>query len=225
MSPTKFRKFVQERGKSESYKEGHIFHAQNFPQKLYFLEKGYVKRYQATKPKKRILELIYGPGEIVSLSQLYKKVFGLDQNQDNFIYVYEAMTDVEMFSIDLGIILKQLDEEPLLYKDFFYQSGLNLRANIFRLASNSLGDDYQKIAHQLVSLAYEFAGVLENDIRKQFRLPLPQTAVDLAEQLNISKEVVDAVLDSLCKNKIIKVQGKRIAILDIDLLKDIYLSV
>lgn len=223
MKPYKFSKLVEKQGKTEKYKEGQIFHAQNFPQKLFYLRRGYVKRYQATKPEKKVLELIYGPGQIISLSQLYKKVFRVDQNQDNFIYVYQAMTDVEMKSIGLGFILKELEKDPELYKDFFYQSGINLRSNIFRLASNALKDDYQKVAHQLVSLTYEFGGMEEGDVRKTFKLPLPEAPIDMAEQLNISKEVATAVMDSLTKNKIIKVNGSTVTILDIDLLKDIYL--
>jgi DNA-binding transcriptional regulator LsrR (DeoR family) len=65
--------------------------------------------------------------------------------------------------------------------------------------------------------------MIEGDIRKTFKLPLPQTATDIAEQLNISKEIAEAALNSLRKNEIIKVKGPVITILNIDLLKDVYL--
>lgn len=224
MKLTKLSKLIQEFGVIEIYDEGQVFHAQDFPEKLFVVEKGYVKRYQATNPEKKVLELIYGPGHMVSLSQLYKKIFNIDQNQDSYIYLYQAMTDVEMSSIDIQVIASRLDEEPELYKDLFYESGLKLRSNIFHLASNALTDDYQKVAHLLVNLAYEFGGMSRGEIKKTFKLPIPQRPIDIAEQLNISKEVVEAVLNSLRKNEIISIKGPTITILNIDALKDKYLD-
>jgi len=222
MQPKGFSKFVRNHGKSESYEAGQIFHAQKFPEKLFFVERGYVKRYQATKLEKKVIELIYGPGDIIALSQLYKKLFGINQNQHGYIYVYQAMTDVKLTSVDVDTVVKELEKDPALYKDFFYESGIKVRSNISRLASNALQDDYQKVAHQLVSLAYEFAHIGESEIRKNIKLPLPQSSTDIAEQLNISKEVTEAVLDRFTKNKIIKINGNTITILRIELLKDIY---
>lgn len=223
MRPTKFLNYVQKHGTAERYTKDQVFHAQNFPERLFVLESGYVKRYQATKPDQKVLELIYGPGHIISLSQLYKTLFGVNQNQEYLIYIYQAMTDVEMLSVGSEEVLSQLEKDPELYRDFFYESGLKLRSNIARLASNSIKDDYKKIAHQLMSLAYEFADLSEGDTRKKITLPLPQTATDIAEQLNISKEIANAVLHGWEDSNIISIDGDIITILDIDLLKDVYL--
>jgi len=223
MIPDGFTKFVDKHGKVEKYGVGQVFHAQDFPNKLFILKSGYVKRYQATQPERKVLELIYGPGHIISLSQLYKMLFGIDQNQDDFIYIYQAMTDVEMRSISADQVIEELEKDPILYKDFFYEAGLKLRSNIFRLASNSIKDDYKKVAHQLMSLAYEFSGLKKGDTKKTIALPLPESPVDLAEQLNISKEVAEAVLNSLSNHKIIKVDGPMVTILNVELLKDAYL--
>jgi len=221
--PTNFEQFAKKHGKIEKYASGQVFHSQDFPNKLFLLTSGYVKRYQASKPSPRVLELIYGPGHIISLSQLYKKLFGVDQNQDNFIYVYQTMTEVEMYTISGDEVLAELERNPQMYADFFYESGLKLRSNITRLASNALKDDYQKVAHQVVSLAYEFAGLTPGDTRKKITLPLPQSAIDIAEQLNISTEVAEAVLNRLSQLKLIAMEGVSITILDMDFLKDVYL--
>ena len=126
MKPVKFEKLVMEHGEVETYATGQVFHAQDFPDKLFLLTRGYVKRYQARKPEQKVLELIYGPGHIISLSQLYKKLFGVDQNQENFIYIYQAMTDIEMRAIDGDLVIRELEKDPELYKDFFYESGIKL---------------------------------------------------------------------------------------------------
>jgi CRP-like cAMP-binding protein len=223
MTPDKFSKLVDKHGKSEQYKAGEVFHAQDFPGKLFILKRGYVKRYQATKPKNKVLELLYGPGHIVSLSQLYKMIFGVDQNQEHFIYVYQAITDLELRSIDADMVIRELEKDPELYKDFFYESGLKLRSNIFRLASNSIKDDYKKVAHQIICLAYEFAGLTEGDTRSTIEIPVPQTSIDIAEQLNMSEDVAEAIMRSLCERNIIEFEGGKITILSVELLKDAYL--
>ena len=223
MKPTKFMQLALQHGNVEKYSTGQVFHTQDFPNKLFFLKTGYVKRYQATKPEHKVLELIYGPEHIISLSQLYKRQFGVDQNQDNFIYIYQAMTDIEMYSLSADIVEQELEKDPLLYRDFFYESGLKLRSNISRLASNSIKDDYKKVAHQLVSLAYEFGDYTSGETSKTIALPLPQTPLDIAEQLNISKEVTEAILISLSNNGIIEIQDATITIVDMDVLKDVYL--
>jgi CRP-like cAMP-binding protein len=224
MQPTLFKELVTEHGEIEKYSAGQVFHTQDFPNKLFFLKTGYVKRYQATKPEQKVLELIYGPGHIISLSQLYKRLFGVDQNQDNFIYIYQAMTDVEMCSLQADFVEKELEANPLLYKDFFYESGIKLRSNISRLASNAVKDEYKKVAHLLVSLAYEFGSYTSADTNKTITLPLPQSALDIAEQLNMSKEVAAAILNSLSQNNIIEAADDDIiTIVDMDVLKDVYL--
>lgn len=223
VKPEGFKKFAELHGQLEKYSVDQIFHAQNFPHKLFLLRSGYVKRYQSTDPENRVLELIYGPGHIISLSQLYKALFNVNQNEENLIYIYQAMCDVEMLALDANMVLKEIEKDAGFYKDFFYESGLRLRSNIFRLASNSIKDDYKKVAHQIASFAYEFAGYSEGDTRNTIELPLPQTAVDMAEQLNISKEVAEAVMNSLCQSRIISIKDDRITIVNFDLLKDVYL--
>ncbi len=223
IKPKKFEAFVAKHGSIELYEKGRIFHSQDFPDKLFLLKKGYVKRYQTKNIKHRVLELIYGPDHLISLSQLYKRLFGIDQNQDAFLYVYQAMTDVEMQSIDADAVIKELARDPAMYQDFFYESGLKLRSNILRLASNSMKADSQKVAHQLVGLAYEFGGVTAGYTGNSVALPLPQTATDLAEQLNIKVAAAQKALDSFSKKKLIKLHNDKITILNIELLTDMYL--
>lgn len=223
MRPVRFETFIGTHGKLETYAAGRIFHTQDFAKKLFLLKSGYVKRYQARKLEHKVLELIYGPGHIISLSQLYKMLFGVDQNQEDFLYVYQTITDAEILSIDADEAIRELQRDPLLYKDFFYESGLKLRSNISRLASNSLKGEDKKVAHQLASLAYEFCDVPSSDASSSIELPFPHTAKDLAEQLNIPEKAVAAILEELTQKNIITVKGSRIAIVDMQYLRDIYL--
>lgn len=223
MIPDKLLRLLEKHGETETYGVGEVFHAQDFPDKLFLLKKGYVKRYQATDPDHKIMELIYGQGHIISLSQLYKKLFGVSQNQHSYVYIYQAMTDVELSSVSVDFIMQQLEANPELYKDFFYESGLRLRTNIFRLASNAIKDDYKKVAHQLICLSDEFGTSIEKDGKYPRLINVPLRPVDMAEQLNISVQVAEAVLASLSQSGLIEINEDKISIPDTDLLKDTYL--
>lgn len=223
MEPSLFKAFMQQHGTSETYASGRVFHSQDFAEKVFLLTSGYVKRYQARKLERKVLELIYGPGHIISLSQLYKHLFGVDQNQSDFLYVYQAMTDVEVLWLDANAVARELEKNPEMYKDFFFESGLKLRSNIARLASNSMKDSTERVAHQLVSLAYEFAGITDGNAGSSATLPLPQTAIDLAEQLNISTSTAEEALATLVGKKLLEIKGPIIKLTSVEHLKDVYL--
>ncbi len=215
---------MKDKGSHETQAAGQIFHSQDFAETLFMLESGFVKRYQITQDNKRTIELIYGPGHIFPLSQLYKRLFGIEQNQANLVYVYQAMTDARVIRLNDDVVLEALEKEPLLYIDLFYEGGLRLKSNIERLASNALPDEYKKIAHQLVSLADEFGKPIGEIGEHAVKIPLPLEPIDLAEQLNISPKVSEAVLASLNQSGYITTDDDHIiSVPDVDLLKDAYL--
>jgi CRP-like cAMP-binding protein len=223
MKPTRLQNLIEKRGQLEKYSAGQVYHAQDFAETMYMLKEGYVKRYQVTKASDPVIELIYGPGHIFPLSQLYKKLFHTEMNQRDFVYVYQAMSNIEIWRLGDDELIPELEKDPALYGDLFYESGLRLRSNINRLASNSLKDDYKKVAHLLVCLAIEFGKPGDYKGKPIVKISAPLETVDMAEQLNISKEVTEAVMNSLCKSNLIQVDGKIITVLDPDLLKDTYL--
>lgn len=223
MIPDRLTKFMAKKGTVETYKAGDVFHSQDFAETLFMLSSGFAKRYQITTDNKRTIELIYGPGHIFPLSQLYKKLFGIEQNQANLVYVYQAMTDIEIISLNDDVVLSALDQDPLLYVDLFYEGGLRLKSNIERLASNALSDEYKKIAHQLASLAEEFGEVTSQSGKHSVTIPVPLESSDMAEQLNISLQVAEAVMANLIHGGYITSKDRIITIPDIALLKDIYL--
>lgn len=222
MKPERLTSLMKKAGSLETFEAGQVYHTQAFNEALYMLKSGYVKRYQISD-NKRVIELIYGPGHIFPLTHLYKKLFMTDHNQDNMVYVYQAMTDIEIYRVDVNEIIEAAEQEPKLYIDLFYEAGLRLKSNISRLASNALQDDYKKVAHQLVSLADEFADGASDKSAPVIKIPIPLQPIDIAEQLNISVEVTDAILDGLKKNGLIEVKKGYVYIPNMDLLKDAYL--
>lgn len=224
MIPTKLSQLMTDKGNEEHYEKNKIYHAQNFEHRLFKLEKGYVKRYQVTNNEDRVIELIYGPGHIFPLSQLYKEIFGIEQNQKNFIYVYQAMTDIDAYALSTKVVMNEIEHDPLLYIDLYYESGLRLKSNIDRLASNSFRDNYKKVAHQIVMLANDFG--VESNIggHPHTKILVPLEAIDIAEQINISTNDADSILDNLNKRGLITYKNNHIFVKDMDLLQDVYLA-
>jgi CRP-like cAMP-binding protein len=223
MKPDRLTTLMKDNSVLEKYSAGDIFHSQDFPETLFMLKSGFVKRYQITSSESKVIELIYGPGHIFPLSQLYKLQFNIEQNQENLVYVYQAMSDIEIWRVSDTIVADAAEKDPRLFMDLFYEAGLRLKSNIERLASNALKDDYKKVAHQVVCLADEFGESSDPARQGPITIPVPLTSQDMAEQLNISPEVADAVLSSLSKDGRIKVEKNIIQVLDINLLKDVYL--
>jgi CRP-like cAMP-binding protein len=223
VKPAKLPELMKKCGELEKHSAGQIFHSQDFSETLFMLKRGYVKRYQITTDNERVIELIYGPGHIFPLSQLYKKLFGIEQNQKDLVYVYQAMSNIEILRLSDDDIIAELQKDPELYIDLYYEAGLRLKSNIDRLASNALKDDYKKMAHQLTCLTEEYGEIVDHKGKQIQKIAVPLDAKDMAEQLNISVQAADAVLSSLSNKGIIIIQGKYIMVPNVSLLKDVYL--
>lgn len=211
-------------GVVQTFPKGQVFYALDFKEELYVVNKGYVKRYAVTKEGDRVIESIYGPGYFFPLSTIYKNLLNLELSQEGNTYIYQAMTDLEIQGIGNEALATAVEESPEIYADLFYESGRRLRANVNRLASNALKDDYRKITHQLAYLADEFGVVEEVGVRTSLCVPLPLEPIDMAEQLNVSLEVTEAIMSKLEKQGLIKYDGRLLSVPDINLLKDAFMQ-
>jgi CRP-like cAMP-binding protein len=211
-------------GSVEKFSKDQVFYALDFKEELYVVKKGYVKRYAVTEENSRVIESIYGPGYFFPLTPVYKQLLKLNLSQEGLTYVYQAMTDVEVQGISSEKLSAATEEDPKIYRDLLYEAGRRLRANINRLASNALKDDYKKVTHQLAYLAEEFGEVKSQDIKTGIKIKVPLTPIDMAEQLNISVEIVDAVMARLEKHGLLVAgKGNKLFLPDVDMLKDGYL--
>lgn len=213
---------IVSRGPKEEYPAGQVFYSLDFKEEIYVVLKGYVKRVQINDNKKRVIESVYGPEYFFPLSQVYRSLFHYNLNQDHITYTYEAITDVEIAGISIGNLIDSCNNDPLIYKDLLFEAGRRLTANINRLASNALLDDYQKIAHQLVSLAIEF-GVESTSKEGGITVKVPLDPATVSEQVNVSIPITAAVLDSFVKQGLIRRHENRITINSLEILRDVYL--
>jgi len=222
MQPNKLKKLIQA-GKVQKHPKEQVIYSLDFKEELYIVKSGYVKRYQVTDGSNNVIESIYGPGYFFPLTQVYKRLLNFGLSQEDVTYIYQAMTDVEIQGINSEALTEAAKNDPDLYIDLFYEAGRRLKANINRLASNALKNDYQKVTHQLVYLAEEFGKHEVRHDKQGLRLMVPLQPKDMAEQLNISVEVADAVMNSLTQKGLLTTRGSHLIVPDLNLLKDAYL--
>ena len=222
MKPTSLVKLAAS-GTIESHSAGEIFYSLDFKEELYVVVTGYVKRYSVTEDNQKVIESIYGPGYFFPLTPVYSKLLHLNLSQESNTYVYQAMTDLEIQGISSDKLIVAIEKDPSIYKDLFYEAGLRLRANINRLASNALKDDYKKVTHLLGYLADEFGVVEERGVKTVQRITVPLEPVDIAEQLNIDVQKVERAFQRLIAQEVVSIENHFILIADVNLLKDGYL--
>lgn len=210
-------------GTAEKHSAGDIFYSLDFEEMFYSVASGYVKRYSLSDGNKRVIESIYGPNYFFPLTPVFKKLLDLNISQDTNTYIYQAMTDVEIRGISGDALVSAVQKDPELYGDLLFESGIRLRANINRLASNALKDDYRKITHQLAYLAEEFGELDNSDANNTFKIAVPLEAIDIAEQLNIAVKTVLQAFELLSSHETILIKDNHVHILDMSLLRDAYL--
>src|SRR5688500_13213609 len=116
MKPSELRQIIQ-KGKARSFSKGQFFHSLDFNEELYVVKSGFAKRYSVREGLHKAIESIYGPNHFFPLTPVFINLFGLDFSQNSYTYVYQAMTDIELNSINNDELMELLKDKPELYKD------------------------------------------------------------------------------------------------------------
>lgn len=194
-------------GKHFTLPKGQVVNALDDRAMLNLINKGYIKRYLITKDGTRSIQTIYGPGDIFPLTPVYKTLFQMDMYRGPEEYYYEAMTPIDIYSINQETLHSAVAKNPIIYRDLFYSAGLRLNSYIHRLESSSLRVSNRKIVHQLLYYAEIFGEKTENGVL----INLPLTHQNLADVLNLARETVSNCLSRLEQRGLLK-GGKNILI-------------
>lgn len=213
---------IAKNGTAQAYSKGQVIYSLDFEAELYLVDSGYVKRYSVTNVNSRVVQAIYGPGYFFPLTPVIRKFLSFDVSEEHATYVYEAITDVEIRGVSINKLAATAKTTPAIYEDILFEAARRLKSNIHRLQNIELPDSYKKLAHHLTYLAQEFGKVSKRGVKTGMEILFPLTAVDMAEQLNLSTESARESLDKLQENGLIRIAGDIIRVPDINLLKDVY---
>lgn len=179
------------------------------------IKAGYIKRYLITKEGDKGLQIIYGPNDVFPLNSVRKTIFNQEIYTGPEQYYYEAMTDVEMFSISQSALQEALMNDPMIYKDILYAASVRLSSNIYRLENMSLRVANKKVAHYLGYLADTFGKETKNGVT----IAVPLTHQTIAEALNLARETVTHCMTRLQEKGLITVADKYIVVVDAEKLR------
>jgi len=178
---------------------------------------GYIKRYLISKEGALGTQSIYGPGYFFPLTAAFVALLDQHIYHGDETYFYEAITDVQIYSIKGDVLTAAAEANPLLYKEVLYEAGRRLQSNIQNLENISLKSAYLRLAHQLVFLAAQFGEVSP----RGYELNLPLTHQDLADNLNLNRETISRAFGKLRQHGLIELDS-HIIIPDLEKLKAIY---
>jgi CRP-like cAMP-binding protein len=181
------------------------------------IAKGYVKRYLIAKDGTVSVQSIYGPGYFFPLTTAFLALFEQRLSSGDETYYYEAVTDVEYYSLSVEQFALAAQQNPLIYKEMLYEAGRRLQSNIQQLENMALKNAYRRVAHLLVY----FAMLYGQKAAGGTQLVVPLTHQDIGDMLDLSRETVSREIAKL-KTRGLIATDKTIVIPDINALKAIY---
>lgn len=186
---------------------------------LHLIRVGYIKRYRIQNDGTRKIQVIYGPGDIVPLSPVYKTLFDRPIYRGPETYFYEAMTEVELYTISHVVLKEAVEANPLLYRDLLLSAGDRLNSFIQRLEDASISGSHRRVAHLLAYLSDMFGTI--TDEGTLINLPLSQQTI--SEILGLARETVTHSITNLREKNLISVTTKKVTVLDREkLLREAY---
>lgn len=177
---------------------------------IMFVLTGYVKRYRIANNGSLGVQIVYGPRDVFSLTNVYNLLLGQSIYDGPETYYYQAMDDTQVFSIGAVQFKEAVQKDPFLYKELFSEAGQHLKACVHRIENMALLNAYSRVAHELLFSTKKFGARTSTGIKLQ----PPFTHQDIADILSLTRETVSKSFAQLRKEGIID-QNRRPTILDI----------
>lgn len=197
-------------------RKGQVISSSDEGSKLYYVTKGYVKRYWISHNGDFRIQAIYGVGDVFPLTATLKNLFDQNIYQGRETYYYEAMTEVALKVCSLDKLKQEAAKNPRLYADILYQAGRRFNSNIQRLENAALSSVYNKVAHQLTYYARKYGQQDKDSIVIPFKL----SHADLAAIIGATRESVSLAVNRLKRYKLIKSRNSLICVTDLEKLEE-----
>ncbi len=203
------------KGRQYKIPKGQIIQSTEDRRVFNYLKSGYVKRYLISNNGTYGVQVIYGPADMFPITLAFSAIFDRELNESPETYYYEAMTDVELYTIDESTLKEAVEAHPKLYRDFFAICGIRLHSTLHGLENLTLSNSYHRVAHEIVYLGKKFGEKTADGTKIKVAL----THQDLADILSLTRETVSTAMVQLRKNKLITT-NKNIVIPDIEKLQE-----
>lgn len=206
-------------GKKRRIAKGQVIQSTDDAGNFNLVVSGYVKRYLISNEGNLRIQVVYGPGDIFPLTLAYVLLFNQKINAGPEVYYYEALTNVELVTLESEKFTKSIKDNPLIYRGLFIEAGKRLRSTLNGLENVTLKTSYNRVAHQLVYFATEYGAKMKNG---NIKIDVPLTQQDIADILSTSRETVSICVVKLREKGLVNT-GSAFVIPNLDkLLKEAY---
>lgn len=203
-----FQKFVKK--PSHLVKKGTVIFNEGDPlERLYFIEKGFVKLYRLSSEGRETIIYLHGPGNVLGVRALTSE----DECARHFA---EAITDLQINTLTRKEYFEIIEKNPEYLVDLLHIFINRLNYTEKKLEGFIITDTTARVAYFLADIVERFC-----KISNHIELPLPLTHQRIAEFVGSVRETVTLSIQRLEKEKVLKIENKgKIIILDFKKLKD-----
>lgn len=196
--------------------KGQVFQTTDHREALTLVDRGYVKRYSITNEGNQSIQIIHGPGGLLSLTLAFRVLFDQSIYDGPEVFYYETITDAKLYTVEKEILVARFQENPGMYADLLQVCGTRLYYLVHSMENMSTHQAYNRIAHQLVFYCRKFG----TKVPAGTKIMVPLTQQTIASNLNITRETVALNIKTLRDKKLIKVDRQLIVVPDVERLEE-----
>jgi CRP-like cAMP-binding protein len=203
------------KGRKFKLAKGQIIQSTDDRRVFNYITSGYVKRYLIANDGSLGVQVIYGPGDVFPITLAFSILFDQTINESPETYYYEAVTEVEVHTINESELKDSVEDNPRLYRDLMSVAGKRLHSTLHGLENLTLKNSYHRVAHELLYLGQRFGEQKSNGVK----ILIPLTHQDIADILSLTRETVSTCMVQLRDKKLIST-NKNIIIRDMEKLEE-----
>jgi CRP-like cAMP-binding protein len=181
------------KGRKFKLAKGQIVQSTDDRRVFNYITSGYVKRYLIANDGSLGVQVIYGPGDVFPITLAFSVLFDQEINESPETYYYEAITEVELYTINETELKDSVEADPRLYKDLMSVAGKRLHSTLHGLENLTLKNSYHRVAHELLYIAVRFGEQKSTGTK----ILIPLTHQDLADILSLTRETVSTCMVQL----------------------------
>ncbi len=208
---------LMKKGNVHRYKKGDMITNTDDASSVWYVDRGFVKRYSISNNGSIRIQAIYEDNDIFPLTYMFKKLEQQAIYIGNETFYYEAMNNCRLYRVSGEGLATACGEDPGLFEDLFYVSGQRFLSNIQQLENVGLPGAYQRIAHTLLFYARKRG----NKNKDEILVTVPFTQQDMADLLSLTRETVSASASRLKSEGVVEIKNKKVIIPDINRLAEI----
>jgi len=197
-------KLIQENSNIVSYKAHDIIFKQNTrTSHVMFIKSGLVKLYAENKNQRNKILKLGTAKEYLGLNSVL--------GEETFSYSAVAVQRTEIFIIDFEIFQQVLQNNG----QFSYALLKHITEHNLMLLSRLISQSQKQLPGRIADIILYFTEQIYNS--KEFHFPLTRT--ELAELAGTTKESLIRTMTEFKNDKIIKLEGKKVSVISLEILK------